>query len=373
MDHARKKPQRSQRSRRNDIYDSLRMSLRSLRSPRFFLIVSLIAFAAAITASSASTPAFDAANDAWERGDYIAALNGFIRVLNAPGGNALLEPIALTTGELFVTRELTPDGRAPRFSPDGQFLVYETGLETSRRTRLLRNPSAGSGQAPALVAELPGVSATFSTQLGQVAYLRIPDTDEIRAASDAIAKASLTAQNRGQLVQALTWLVAKSSVIVTRDLRNGREMELPANDLLKTGLTFSADGRVLYFLGARESEPDRNDIYAISENAPKPVIAADADGLKSVPIVDPSGAVLIYRRPAQNPLRRPALPTQAPEGSRKGWRGGKGRRAGAPRPPTFAIVDLATHKVTSLPAACRRCRATARRSPTWRGPAPRTA
>src|SRR6187401_433648 len=75
----------------------------------------------------ASTRSFDAANDAWERGDYAGALNGYIQLLNAPGGEKFLEPIALTTGELFETRELTGDGRAPRFSPDGRFIVYETG------------------------------------------------------------------------------------------------------------------------------------------------------------------------------------------------------------------------------------------------------
>ena len=126
----------------------------------FALFVVLAVSGAAMRLVAASPPltrAFDAANDAWERGDYIAALTGYIQVVNAPTGNAWLEPIALTTGELFVTREVTPDGRAPRFSPDNRFIAYETGLETSRRTRILRNPSAGSGQAPTLVADLPGV------------------------------------------------------------------------------------------------------------------------------------------------------------------------------------------------------------------------
>ena len=112
-------------------------------------------------ASPAPTRSFDAATDAWERGDYIAALNGYIQVVSAPGGDAFLEPIALTTGELFETRELTPDGRAPRFSPDDQFIAYETGLETSRRTRVVRNDAA----LDAPVADLPGVSATFSSTL----------------------------------------------------------------------------------------------------------------------------------------------------------------------------------------------------------------
>src|SRR6185295_5837958 len=204
--------------------------------------LALFAFVAAMRAMAivpASTKAFDTANDAWEQGDYIAALNGYSQLLNAPGGEPFLEPIALTTGELFETRELTADGRAPRFSPDGRFIVYETGLETSRRTIVLRNDASR-----AQVAELRGVSATFSPLMAQVAYLRIPDHEELRRASDALAAASLTARNRTQLTQTLTWLIAKHAAIVVRDLGTGREMELPAPDLLKTGLTFSADGRL---------------------------------------------------------------------------------------------------------------------------------
>jgi hypothetical protein len=313
--------------------------------------------------------AFDAATDAWERGDYGVALSGYLQVVSAPGGEAFFEPIALTTGELFETRELTADGRAPRFSPDNIYVAYETGLETSRRTRVLRNPATGSGQAAelALVADLPGVSATFSSTLNQVAYLKIPDTEEIRRASDALAQASLTAQNRGQLTQALTWLIAKHAAIVTRDLRNGREMELPTSDLLKTGLVFDADGRSLYFLGARESEPDRTDIYVISENAPKPVLVVDAGGLKSAPVVDPAGKVLLYVIPAQNPLRRPPDPGAGGAGragaagraGEAGTAGGAGRAGGAggargganAAPSTFAIVDLAARKVSTVVGA----------------------
>ena len=317
-------------------------------------VVVVLAWAGAALRIGAASPAparsFDAATDAWERGEYIAALAGYIQVLSAVGGDAFLEPIALTTGELFQTRELTPDGRAPRFSPDNKFIAYEMGLETSRRTRIVRTDAALTA-----VADLPGVSATFSSTLNQVAYFRIPDNDEIRRASDAIAGASLTAQNRNQLTQTLTWLIAKHAAIVTRDLTSGREMELPAAELLKTGLAFNADGRQLYFLGAKESEPDRTDIYVISENAPKPVVAAEAGGLKSAPIVDPAGKVLIYLVPTQNPLRRPALPGEA------GRAGGAGRsdaagasgRAGGPggggaAPPVFAIVDIATRRVSTI-------------------------
>jgi hypothetical protein len=328
---------------------------------RVFGIVWLLCAASPYAAAppAAAKASFEAAADAWERGEFITALNGFLQVVNAPGAAAFLEPIALTTGELFETRELTPDGRAPRFSPDNQFIAYETGLETSRRTRVLRNAPAGSGQTSALVADLPGVSATFSSTLNQVAYLRIPDNnDEIRRASDALAQASLTAQNRGQLTQALTWLIAKHAEIMVRDLRTGREMELPTPDLVKTGLAFSADGRQLFFLGTRETEPERDDLYAISENAPKPVLAADAAGFKSAPIVDPAGRFLLYLIPAQNPLRRPVVPAagRAGEAGQVGAAGqageaGGGRGGAAAPAPSFALVEIATRKVTVVPGS----------------------
>jgi hypothetical protein len=302
------------------------------------------------SAAPSSARPFEAANDAWERGDYVAALNGYLQLLASPGGDRWLRPIALTTGELFETRELTSDGRAPRFSPDGSLIAYESGLETSRRTTIVRNDASRSE-----VADLPGVSATFSSTLAQVAYLKIPDHDEIRRASDALAAASLTARNRTQLTQTLAWLIARHAAIVVRDLASGREMELPAPELLKTGLTFSADGRVLYFLGAWESEPDRTDVYEISELSPKPVIVANAGGLKSAPIVDPAGHALIYTIPAQSPLRRP----QESGGSggstaRASDQSGEAVAAGASsggatvvrRQPSFAIVDLASHRVS---------------------------
>jgi hypothetical protein len=293
--------------------------------------------------SPALTRSFDAAVDAWERGDYSTALSGYLQVVSAPGGDAFFERIALTTGELFETRELTPDGRAPRFSPDNKYVAYETGLETSRRTRVVRNDAALTP-----VADLPGVSATFSSTLNQVAYLKIPDNDDIRAAADAIARASLTAQNRGQLTQALTWLIARHAAIVVRDLNNGREMELPAPELVKTGLVFNADGRQLYFLGATESAPDRTDVYQISENAPKPMLVVDAGGLKSAPMIDPAGKVLIYFVPAQNPLRRPAAPGEA-GAERSAGADGRGGQGNPPR--TFAIVDIASRKLATVVGA----------------------
>ncbi|MGH9143419.1 MAG: hypothetical protein ACRD2I_19965, partial [Vicinamibacterales bacterium] len=93
---------------------------------RATMLLAAIALSSAALEVGAAPPSlkrsFDAATDAWERGDYRAALSGYLQLAAAPGGDAFLEPIALTTGELFQSRELTADGRAPRFSPDGTYI-----------------------------------------------------------------------------------------------------------------------------------------------------------------------------------------------------------------------------------------------------------
>ena len=213
----------------------------------------------------ASTTAFDAANDAWERGDYIAALNGYLQVLNAPGGERFLEPIALTTGELFETRELTADGRAPRFSPDGRLHRVR---DRARDVASHNDPDERRRSGASEVAELRWrVGDVLAAAWRRSRICGFPITRRSGARPMRSQQASLTAQNRNQLTQTLTWLVAKHAAIVVRDLGTGREMELPTPDLLKTGLAFSADGRLLYFLGAKESEPDRTDVYVISEGS----------------------------------------------------------------------------------------------------------
>jgi hypothetical protein len=336
------------------------------------LTLVVVAVAVAVVRGATGGSGIDAANSAWQRGDYIAALSGYLRALNGPGGDDYLEPIALTTGELYRSYELTADGRAGRFSPDGRYIVYETGLETSRRTRILRNDHARD-----LVVELPGVSATFTSDSARVAYLRVDDSDAIKHAAEALDAATLTQPDRNALVQALTWQLSRDSTIVVRDLASGRETVLPTPPaLVKSGLAFAADNASLLFLGAREGEDGRTDIYRIAEGDAAPAMAVDAGGLKNAPMVAANGAVLVYTIPNVSPLRRPAAaggrggrgaagglraggasasPAEARGASERAEAGGRGApggpdtvaAAGPPRPPsTFAIADLISKKVS---------------------------
>ena len=75
---------------------------------------------------------------AWDRGDYPTALRGYLAILNGGASDDVAEAIALQTGELFKTTELTTDGGAPSFSPDGQYFTYEAGSGAARMTQLAR-------------------------------------------------------------------------------------------------------------------------------------------------------------------------------------------------------------------------------------------
>ena len=94
------------------------------RSARFALLAAFL-LAASFPGFSffiaAAQPAPDSplarADLAWDRGDYPGALSGYLQILDSPGADASLEAIALRTGELFHTTEVTPDGLAPQFAP----------------------------------------------------------------------------------------------------------------------------------------------------------------------------------------------------------------------------------------------------------------
>ena len=302
------------------------------------LATAILVFALAVVLvarNDVAQKALTDANDAWAQGDYISALNGYIKLLNAPGGDVFHEAIALQTGELYRSSELTPDGRNPRFSPDGRFIAYESGLEISRRTTIVRNDEALTA-----VADLPGVSAAFSPTAASVAYLKITATPELTAAAKAVDDAGLAGQNRNALIQDLTYQVLRSATIVIRDLTTQQEREIAASGLLKTGLSYARDGRTLYFLGGSHTDPARNDIYSIAPDG-QPTRVGDADGLKGVPVIG-DGAI-VYVVGNQNPFRAPQPPGGGGGGGGRGAGGG-----GQQRPPMFGVIDLAANKTKTI-------------------------
>ncbi|MES2305282.1 MAG: M20/M25/M40 family metallo-hydrolase [Gemmatimonadota bacterium] len=226
---------------------------------------------------------------AWEHGDFIGALDGFARIMATPLKETFRDSIALVTGELYQTRELTQDGSRPAFSPKGTFASYETGPITNRVTRIVRS---APGLTP--VREVGGAAAAISPSDTLVAFL----------AQRGSGPAQLVVQ---QLVSGATVPVA------------GMESWRP------TGVVFGATDAMLFVVAAPEGDNSRNEILRLERrDAGYAVIGpvAAMNGFKSAPLPLPGGRYLVHAVVAGNPVRLPS--------------GAAGIKAAA----SFAIVDL---------------------------------
>lgn len=296
---------------------------------------------APLTQSHGQETDLRSANEAWLEGKYADALRGYLRLVKSPVGDQLVESIARQTGELYVTSEITSDGRSPKMSADGSAVAYETGAGSSVVTRVV---ATGNGS---ILAELPGTGAALSPSGKKVAYLKLPQNDEVKKALAALDDAQGVA--RFAALQNLNYLQAKHAAIVLHDLASKREVELPTAGLLKSSLVFGADDDTVYFTGAREGETASNDIYAAKPSAESAPVT-NGDGFKIQPSFDASGKLLIYAIPLSNPFP----PMRAMDNSaRQNQGGGQGRPQGGGPGGNFAaskfgLLDLASRKTTVI-------------------------
>ncbi|MEN3337276.1 MAG: hypothetical protein V7647_952 [Acidobacteriota bacterium] len=268
-----------------------------------------------VSARVGETP-LQAADLAWARGDYVVALEGYLRLLDSQVGKPELEAIALQTGELYRTTELTTDGAAPRFSPDGHALLYETARGVSRSTWIV--PADGS-TAPTL--ELHGFAAAYSPDGTSIAYLAVTPTPELEQAAAAVEQAA--ADDRVRRQTALNERIAAAARVVVRDVRSGRETELPLAGFTKTQLAFGAG--TVWFAG-RGPDDQAPQIYQVTEGGRA---AARTSGPREQVIVriNTTGTALLVA--PRQPSGAAALQTTTPR--------------------TFGIIATSTGRLTTLP------------------------
>jgi hypothetical protein len=301
--------------------------------------------------------ALQSAWDAWDKGDYVAALTAYQDLLAGPDAVSVLEPIALQTGELFQTRELTVDGANPVFSPDSRTFSFETGpaVAAGVASGAGRITHVRAAASPATdLATLDGGEASFCPDGRRVAFLRVPPSPDLTVAQAAVAAAT-TAAERTPRQAALARLVARTGRIVVRDIASGRDEVIATGDLLKTGVTCAADGAVL-FTGALESDTTATQIY-LGRPGAAPQALTEGDGVKTPSKVDAAGRTLLFLIPRQNPFRPsagggrgggggatpaadPAAPPDTPAagGDAGGGGGGGGGRIGAAT--SFGVLTL---------------------------------
>ena len=305
--------------------------------PILILIVACVSMAAA---PGALDGRFEQAIQAWDRGDYVPALQGFEAILTSRDGDLWLERIALITGELYQVTEIAPDGSGLSFSPSGRYAAYETGTRPAVVTHII-----DTERQLAKMADIPGSNLIFAPGRDAVAFLRVRETPEIAALRAEIGELSKTPAPDRQILAAkrgqLSALEARNTDIVLRDLASGREQRIEDEGLYKSGLAFSADGRELYLAGGRETDTASSEIYALSEGG-KPRALTSGPGFKTNPIAIAGGKYLIFSISTQSPFPRS---DSAQAGGRQGGPpsggrgGGGGRGTGGGR--EFAVFDIA--------------------------------
>jgi len=245
--------------------------------------------------------------DAWEAGNYPVALDMIGQVLRSTNGADYFERAALLTGELFVSTDVTPDGRNPGISADGRYVSYETGAADALSTRIVEVTPAGVRG----VAELAGGDVVFAPTGARVAWLRPGGAPN-------------------------------GSELVVRDLASGAEQVLPTGSLLKTGVVWSADGASVFFLGADPGDLTRSDVYSAAPGAGPRQVSTEPGYKAGLAI---GANTLLYQTTGVPTFRDPAAAGARGRGG-AGGRGGRGGRGGPP--PAYTVLDLSTGATYSL-------------------------
>lgn len=238
-------------------------------------LLPFLAVPCALAAQQPSESVWQAADLAWERGDYPAALRGMQVLLNGAEAARFHERIALRTGELHRTIELTTDGANPAFSPDGALLLWEAGSGAARVTRIART------DAPTRVlTELPGGDAVVSPGNGAVAWLPPAGPGE--------------------------------GTLAVRDLATGRDLAVRGLEgWVPTAVTFGANAATLLVTARPAADPSRNEILRLARRGDGYAVAGPlplGDGFKHNPLLLPGGRMLLFAIPQGNPVRLPTGP-----------------------------------------------------------------
>ena len=297
---------------------------------RFAGVVALLATICLLPAAGAGNSTATALQNAalaWERGDYTSALTTYQELLAGPDADGVLDSIALQTGELYQTTELTTDGSNPGISTDGKYASYETGSGPTRVTRLvsLTSPTArpvADGVTVSRIAELQGFGAVFSLDGSKLAYLKLSPSPALKAAFAELDRAPQAERNvRQAAVNAQSGLEA---IITVRDMATGHEEELKTDDTVKSSLVFGS-ANVVFFAGASASGGSPQQVYTVAEGrAAAPVTAGPGD--KTPAFANSTGdAVAITTRMAA------------------GGRGGGGRGGGS-----YSVLTMSDGKLTPL-------------------------
>ncbi len=231
----------------------------------------------AVAATDSPEAVFDDARLAWDAGEYVQALEGFLAVLEGEYSDDLFDQIALITGELYRTVDIAKDGRNLRFSPDGRLVAYDHDGYT--------HIVDVSGEGPERVDRFEGASFAFAPDGQHGVYLKTEEPAEMDDLAERFQEAA-DAGDRGamrQIQAELEWLMAQHTTLVHRSLGSGDEEQVPYDDgLLVAEPVFDAETGRLYVLATSEEQTDRTHIYYTDDpGSSLQLLHEDAPGYRS--------------------------------------------------------------------------------------------
>lgn len=229
---------------------------------------------------------------AWDRGDYPAALQAYLDVLNGPDAARHVEEIAQLTGEPYVVDEVTPHGRSTlRLGPGGRFISFVFEADGRAMTRVVDLSAGGR-----VVATLD--AATTALMTDAVAYVPAGTTD---------VRLRLLADGQERAIDLQGWMPATATAS------------------LEGALVASPEGDALFILAARAAGTGASDVLRYRDGAL--TVLPTGDGRKANVQAAAGGRHLIYG----------ALPPPASGG------------AGAANIPELVVLDLATGQSRRFP------------------------
>ncbi|MGQ9578886.1 MAG: M28 family peptidase [Candidatus Aminicenantales bacterium] len=287
--------------------------------------------------------------DAWDRGDYLVALRGFRQIVTSTDDAEVLEQIALLTGSAFSIAEIAPDGRNPRFSLDGRYLLVDLGPPEKPSFMVF-----AADQNYAKIAEGQGSKAVFSPVEPVIAFLRLPDSSKLKEIREELTRLSSAPSPDWTKILALqaqfSLIGSKESKLCILDLRRGEEKILNTGSLLKNDLAFNLRGNEILLVAGEEAETGANQIYSLPLNssdgnqALRPITAGP--GFKTGPSSLAGDGYLLYLNSPTDPFSRFALQPPSAETRRPGPPRAAGQfpsRFRAPR--SFSILDRQSPEV----------------------------
>jgi len=236
---------------------------------------------------------FDSAIEAWDRGDYIQSLEGFMDLLSRQDAEAWFDDIALITGELYPVREVAPNGQNIRFSPDGSSAVFDVTQENRVVTKIVRLDETIQS-----VQTIEGKNLVLSLDESLAVYLVQRTSEEaLKAFEDARA---LGGRERSR---ALAQVEIDFSAIAVRDMISGEETVLDTGNLLVTQPLFGSEGNSILFTGGFKNDKTTTSIYEFVLDTGKFHRLTSGQGFTQSPALA-DDRTLIYRISSRNPFDR---------------------------------------------------------------------